>query len=76
MNKSSEMLGVHVDRILTYRQHVETTALKCKKGPSVPKAIAPTGIEQRQLFLMYQNVVLGVIVYGLGLTTMAQTNTD
>ena len=76
MNKSSEMLGVHVDRILTYRQHVETTALKCKKGPSVPKAMAAKGIEQRHLFLLYQNVVLGVIDYGLGLTTVAQRNTD
>ena len=69
-------LGIHFDRMLTYRKHVETTALKCKKGPSVPKAMAPKGTEQRQLFLLYQNVVLGVIVYGLGLTTMAQTNTD
>ena len=27
--------GVHFDRMLTYRQHVETIALKCKKGQSV-----------------------------------------
>ena len=53
---------------------METTALKCKKGPSVPKAMAPKGIGQRHLFLLYQNVVLAVIVHGLGLTTMAQTN--
>ena len=32
------------------------------------------GIEQRHLFLLYQSVVLSVTVYGLGLTTMAQTN--
>ena len=32
------------------------------------------GIEQRHLFLLYQSVVLSVIDYGLGLTTMAQTN--
>ena len=41
-----------------------------------PKAMAAKGSEQRHLFLLYQYVVLGVIVYGLGLTTMAQTNTD
>ena len=31
-------------------------------------------IEQRRLFLLYKGVVLSVIDYGLGLTTMAQTN--
>ena len=25
-------LRIHFDRMLTYRKHVETTALKCKKG--------------------------------------------
>ena len=39
-------LGVHFDRMLTYRQHVETTALKCRKGLSVLKAMAAKGIEQ------------------------------
>ena len=60
--------------MLTYRQHVETTALKRKKGLSVLKAMAAKGIEQRHLFLLYQSVVLRVIDYGLGLTTMAQKN--
>ena len=60
--------------MLTYSKHVETTALKCKKGPSVQKAIAAKGIEERHLFLLYESVVLSVIDYGLGLTTMAQTN--
>ena len=32
------------------------------------------GIEQCRLFLLYQNVVLSGIDYGLGLTTMPQTN--
>ncbi len=66
-------LGIHVDRILTYR-HVETAALKCKKGLSVLKAMAAKGIEQRHLFLLYQSAVFSVTDYGLGLTTMAQTN--
>ena len=48
--------------MLTCRKHVETTALKRKKGLSVLKAMAAKGIEQSHLF------------YGLGLTTMAQTN--
>ena len=32
------------------------------------------GTEQCHLFLLYQSVVLSVINYGIGLTTMAQTN--
>ena len=60
--------------MLTYRKHVETTVLKCKKGLSALKAMAVKGIEQRHLFLLYQSVVLSVSDYGLGLTTMAQTN--
>ena len=36
--------------------------------------MAAKGTEQRHLFLLYQNVVPGVTGYGLGLTTMAQTN--
>ena len=58
----------------TYRKHVETTALRCKKGLSVLMAIAAKGIEPSLLFLLYQNLVLIVTDYGLGLLTMAQTN--
>ena len=36
--------------------------------------MAGKGIELRHLFLLYQSVVLSVIDYGLGLTTMPQTN--
>ena len=36
--------------------------------------MAAKGIEQRHLFLPYQSVVFSVTDYGLGLTTMAQTN--
>ena len=46
-------LGIHLDRMLTYRQHVEPTALKCKKGLSVLKAMAAKGVEHRHLFLLY-----------------------
>ena len=53
---------------------METTALKSKKGLSVLKAMAAKGIEKRHLFLLYQSVVFNVTDYGLGLTTMAQTN--
>ena len=60
--------------MLTFSQPVETTALKCKKGVSVVKAMAAKGIEQRHLFLLSQNVVLRVIDNGLGLTTTAQKN--
>jgi ribonuclease HI len=50
--------------MLTYRQHVETTALKCKKGLSVLKVMAAKGIEQRHLFLLYQSVVISVYTDG------------
>ena len=53
---------------------METTAPKCKKGPSVLKVVATKGIEQRHLFLLYQGVSVSVTDYGPGLTTMAQTN--
>ena len=29
-----KLIGIHFDRMLTNRQHVETTALKCKKSVS------------------------------------------
>ena len=61
--------GTPFYRMLTYRKHVETTALKCKKGPSVLKVVAAKCIEQRHLFLQYRSVVLCVTDYGLGLTT-------
>ena len=36
--------------------------------------MASKGIEQRHLFLLYQSVILSVIDYGLGLTTLSQSN--
>ena len=67
-------LGMHFDRMLTFRQHVEATTLKCRKGLSVLKAMASKGIEQRHLFQLYQSVVLSIMDYGLGLTTISSTN--
>ena len=39
-------LGIHFDRMLTYRQHVEATALQRMKGMSVPKAIVAESSQQ------------------------------
>ena len=64
-------LGIHFDRMLT---QVESTNLRCKKELSSLKAIAAIGIEQRDLFLLYQSVPLSVIDYGLGLSTLLQSN--
>ena len=36
--------------------------------------MASKGIEQRRLFLLSQSVILSVIDYGLGLTTLSQSN--
>ena len=46
-------LGIHFDRLLTYRKHAETTALKRKKDLEVLKAMIAKGIEQRHLFRVH-----------------------
>ena len=70
---SLRYLGIHFDKMLTYKTQVESTKLRCKKGLSALKAMASKGIEQRHLFLPYQSVILSVIDYGLGLTTLSQS---
>ena len=71
---SLRYLGIHFDRMLTHKTQVESTKLRSKKGLSALKAMASKGIEQRHLFLLYQSVILSVIDYGLGLTTLSQSN--
>ena len=73
-SNSLRYLWIHFDRTLTYKTQVESTKLRCKKGLSALKAIASKGIEQRHLFLLYQSVILSDIDYGLGLTTLSQSN--
>ena len=60
--------------MLTFKEHAEVTALKCRKGLTILRAMAAKGIEQRHLFKLYQSVVLSRMDYGLGLTTIAATN--
>ena len=63
------------DRILTYRTQVESTKLRCKKGLSALKAMAAkTSMIEHHLFLVCQTVLLSIIVYGLGFTTLSQSN--
>ena len=71
---SLRYLEILFDNMLTYETLVESTKLRCKKGLSVLKATSSKGIGQRHLFLLYQSVILSVIDYGLGLTTLLQTN--
>ena len=71
---TSHAISVCVGLYYHDHKHVETTTLKCKKGLSVLKAMAAKDTEQRYFFLLYQSVVLGVIDYGPGLTTVALTN--
>ena len=66
--------GIHFDRMLTYKAQVESTNGRCKKGLSALKAMASKGIEPRPLFLMYQSMMLNVFDYGMGLTTLSQSN--
>ena len=71
---SLNCLWIHFDRMLEYKTQVESTKLMRKKGPPTLKAMATKGIEQRHLFLLYQSVILSVIDYSLGLTTLSQSN--
>ena len=70
---SVRYFGIHFDTMLTYKTQVESTKLRCKKGLSVLKGMASKSIECH-LFLLYQSVILSVIDYGLGLTTLSQSN--
>ena len=70
---SLRYLGIQFDRMLTYKTQVESTKLRCRKGLSALKPMASKGIEQRHLFLLYQSVILNVIDYGRGLTTLSQS---
>ena len=67
-------LGTHLDRMLTNKTQVESTKLRCMKGLSALKPMTSKGIGQPLLFLLYQSVILSVIYYGLGLTTLSQSN--
>ena len=71
---SPRYLGIHFDMTLMYKTQVESTKLRCKKGLSMLKAMASKGIKQRHVFLLHQSVILSVIDYGLGLTTLSQSN--
>ena len=67
---SLRYLGIHFGRVpITYK-----TTVKSTKGLSALKAVASKRIEQRYLFLLYQSVILSIIGYGLGLTTLSQSN--
>ena len=55
---------------MRFKTQVESTKFRCK----ALKAMATKCIERRLLFLLYQSVILSVIDYGLGLTTLSQSN--
>ena len=71
---SLRYLGIHFDRMLTHKTQDESTTLRCKKGLSTLKAIASKDIKQHHLILLYKSVTHSVIDYGLGLTTLSQSN--
>ena len=71
---SLRYLGIHFDRMLTYKTQVKSTKLGCTKGLSTLKAMDSKGIQQHYLFLLYQSAILCVIYYGVGLTTLSQSN--
>ena len=52
INNYPRYLGIHFDRKLTYRQHAETTALKCKKGLLILKAVAKATSSKTMIFML------------------------
>ena len=73
VTNSLRYLGEHSYRVLTYKTQVKSTKLKCRECMSVLKVMVAKGIEQRHLFLLYQNVLLNIIDFGLDLTTQSQS---
>lgn len=69
-------LGVTFDRSLSYMYHVEHMVQKCKRGLAFLKTMAATHLEQRLLFLIYYQVVLSVIEYGLGILTLSRSQRE
>ena len=63
--KSLRYLGIHFNRMLTFTTRTESTKLRYKKGIYALKG---------HLFLLYRSVILSVIDYGLGLTTLSRYN--
>ena len=59
--------------MLTYKTLVESTKFRCKKRLCGLKAMAEKSIEQRHLLQLYQNVILIVIDYALGVTALSQS---
>ena len=59
--------------MLTHKTQVESTKPRRKKKLSGLKAIPSKGTEQRHLFLLYQSVILSVIDYVLGLSSLSQS---
>ena len=51
---SLRYLGIHFDRMLTYKTQVESAKHRWEKGLSTLKAMASKGIEQCNLSLLYQ----------------------
>ena len=60
---SLRYLGIHLDRMLTYKAQVKSTKIRCKKRLSSLKAMASKGSEQRHLSLQYQSGILSVFDY-------------
>ena len=71
---SLNYLGIYFEKMLTYKTYVESTKSRCKKGLSTLKAISFKSIEQRHLFLLHHSVILSIVDYDLGLTTLSQSN--
>ena len=66
-------LGVTFDRTLSFKKHIDNTAVKVKRGINAIKTMASARVEQHVLFLMMQLVVLSVIDFGLGCLTLSGT---
>ena len=60
--------------MLAYKMQVEKKTQVQERTVRVESHGFKKDIEQRHLFLLHQSVILGVIDYGLSLTTLSQSN--
>src|SRR5579871_4984832 len=72
INRSDRLkyLGITFDQSLSYMFHVEQVQ-KCKRGLAAIKTMAAAKLDQRLLVLLFNQLVLSVVDYGLGLLTLS-----
>ena len=69
-------LGVTFDRCLAFRDHVDALVVKAGRGLNALRVMAATGVDQRMLYRLFQQLIISVIEYGLGLLTVSKSQLE